>query len=576
MSDTSNKKPPQSADFETLTKAPTRVWLWGSCTIGNESEFVYGTKIEDFIIFALKQDVIYFQNEIWDATFILDYLLQHDWYECKKRKHKTFSMVMSAGGQLYSLHLTCKNHTVHIYDAYKKFRMSAERLSAAFKMDVKKGDTPLYETLPEDYEPTPDEIDYVKHDCQIVAIALQTQLENNLKKLTIGSDALAYYKKTEPQFNNLFPQIGLDIDDAIRESYRGGWSHLKENEGYPKEHGPGIILDYNSLYPSIQFEKTLPYGAPVLFEGQYQYDAMYPLYVARCVIDFKIKDSHLPFIQIKRSLRFIDTEHITDSKGPVELTLTSVDIELLHDQYNVYEFKMLWGFKFKATRGLFDDYIEHFNALKAQATIDKNDAERTIWKLMLNNLYGKFGKNPDVTGRHVEYDWVTRTVKYVKNQQEVGKPLYIPMASFITAWARDKEVRGAQKLYKWFRYGDTDSYHLTGCTIDDVKNIVELDPVKLGKMDYEASFTRARYLHSKCYIESIIKKDGTTQDKITCAGLSVARATVGVYDNNGDIQDSGIKAGWDNFIPGTVYTNNTKSKIVEGGVILENCPFELK
>ena len=41
---------------------------------------------------------------------------------------------------------------------------------------------------------------------------------------------------------------------------------------------------------------------------------------------------------------------------------------------------------------------------KNQATIDKNYGLRTIAKLMLNSLYGKFALNPNVQGKYPVLD----------------------------------------------------------------------------------------------------------------------------------------------------------------------------
>lgn len=53
-----------------------------------------------------------------------------------------------------------------------------------------------------------------------------------------------------------------------------------------------------------------------------------------------------------------------------------------------YKIKPLNGYEF-SSQVLFKDYVEHFYALKKEAT----GPARFLAKLMLNNLYGLFGKS---------------------------------------------------------------------------------------------------------------------------------------------------------------------------------------
>lgn len=43
--------------------------------------------------------------------------------------------------------------------------------------------------------------------------------------------------------------------------------------------GKGIVLDVNSLYPSVMHEEKYPFGNPVYFEGKYEEDNIYDLYI---------------------------------------------------------------------------------------------------------------------------------------------------------------------------------------------------------------------------------------------------------------------------------------------------------
>lgn len=62
-------------------------------------------------------------------------------------------------------------------------------------------------------------------------------------------------------------------------------------------------------------------------------------------------------------------------------------------------------------------------------------------------------------------------------------------------------------------YSDTDSIHTT-LDIEELKQFCDIDKVKLGAWDHESTFTKARFLRQKCYMEEV---DGKVN--ITVAGM---------------------------------------------------------
>lgn len=63
-------------------------------------------------------------------------------------------------------------------------------------------------------------------------------------------------------------------------------------------------------------------------------------------------------------------------------------------------------------------------------------------------------------------------------------------------------------------YSDTDSIHCL-LTIDEVRKFCDIDDFELGKWKHESTFTKARFVRSKTYIEEIDSKIN-----ITCARAS--------------------------------------------------------
>lgn len=76
--------------------------------------------------------------------------------------------------------------------------------------------------------------------------------------------------------------------------------------------------------------------------------------------------------------------------------------------------------------------------------------------------------------------------------QEIRKSIYIPIATFVTSYARKKTIETSQKIrdYSLNKYGidfyvysDTDSIHCLFDNGDELKDIIEIDDYKLRCME---------------------------------------------------------------------------------------------
>lgn len=251
-----------TADFETTVyEFDCRVWAYAICEIDNVNNFIYGNDIEDFIKWCMNPDenyVIYFHNLKFDCEFIFNYLLNNG-YECikdkKERKDKTFTTLISDTGQFYSCEIyfeVSKKHTnkVTILDSLKILNFSVDQIAKDFNLPIRKLEIDYKEYREIGHELTSVEIDYIRNDVEIMARALEIMFNENLTKMTIGSDALSNYKEINHNFNMYYPRLPYEIDMDIRKSYKGGFTYL--NDLYKeKETGGGIVLDVNSLYPSV-------------------------------------------------------------------------------------------------------------------------------------------------------------------------------------------------------------------------------------------------------------------------------------------------------------------------------------
>jgi hypothetical protein len=259
----------------------------------------------------------------------------------------------------------------------------------------------------------------------------------------------------------------------------------------------------NSLYPSVMYNKPLPYGYPIHFEGKYEHDEKYPLFMQAIECEFELKEDKIPTIQIKKNLLFKQNEYLKSSNGErVQLFLTNVDLEIVEDHYHLIDVEYINGWKFKSKTGLFNDFIDKWTWVKTH----EEGAKKLLAKLMLNSLYGKFASNPKVTGKH-PYLKEDGSCGFSLPKDEDGNvidefkdPVYTPMGVFITSWARWVTITAAQKCYSRIIYCDTDSIHLTGTEIpENIKDLV--DPKKLGYWKHEGTFKRAKFIRQKTYLE---------------------------------------------------------------------------
>lgn len=497
-----------TADFETTTDPDDcRVWAFACCSIDTPDFFVYGNSIEEFMQWCVETGSckLYFHNLAFDGSFIMDWAERNGWKWVESQDDagcRTYETLISDMNQVYCITLQfypgCR---IKIYDSLKIIPLSIAAMSKAFGLPMAKGSIDYSAYRAPGHELTEEEIEYIKGDVQIDAMAMKVFLDQGLTKMTAGSNALSDYKSMvgkEKGFRKVYPILTPDQDEFIRKAYRGGYTYVN-----PRYQGKviegGIVLDVNSLYPSVMKSASgelLPHGKPEWFDGEPSEDDRMPLWVAMVTCSFKIKDRHLPCIQLKGNFRFKQTEYLESSDGIVTFTVTNIDWSLICDQYEVYVEEWHGGYKFKCNDYMFKPYIEKWGKVKEQATIDGNKGMRFIAKRMLNSLYGKFATRIEVRSRKPVLE--NGVLRYRDLEPEVRDPVYLPVGVFITSWARNKTIRSAQANYDRFIYADTDSMHMVGTELPDN---VDIDPVRLGAWDHESTFDKAKFLAQKCYVE---------------------------------------------------------------------------
>ncbi len=540
----------------------------------------FGEDIDSFINYCSlinESSSFYFHNLKFDGEFIIHYLLTHGFVHVNEKKLgvNQFSTIISDLNVFYCIKVKFKEEVIiSFFDSLKLLNFSVEEVAKAFNLSIKKLEIDYKAKREKGHKITDEEKEYLKHDVMIMSLALEKMFEMKITRMTIASNAMNFFKDTisKKRFEEWFKPPLYDKD--LRQAYKGGFTYL--NEIYRgKEVKEGIVLDVNSLYPSVMYYSPMPYGEGIYFDGKYVPDKLYNLYIQNITCQFRIKKDMIPTIQIKNNLSFVPTEYLSSSNGEsINLTLTNVDLKLFLEHYDIYDVSYNWGWKYKSSTKIFKSYIDYWNELKVKATKEGNKPLRTIAKLMLNSLYGKFAASPEGRSKIPYLD--NNIVKYKLSELEERTAYYLPISIFITSWARDKTIRSAQAVYHRFIYADTDSLHLEGT---DIPENLLISDTELGKWKIESTFKRGKYLRQKCYIEDAVtpvdeiekfKKENpeclhlVSKDSIiniVCAGMPK-----GCYKN----------VTWENFDYGSVFDGKLGVKHTDGGIVLIDTTFTIK
>ena len=538
------------ADFETSTQEwyevehIARVWASAWVDIDRVNEEDYGhslhieNNIENFIRFLdhLKgEHDCYFHNLKFDGQYLLHHLLTHGFKEDEKLSEpNTFRTLITDMGIFYTITVrftdkpeltpkgkqkmrkgkpVFKKTVITFKDSLKKIPLKVSQIAKAYGIEEQKTTIDYKAYRPVGHKLTDEEKEYVSNDVVIVAKALAQMFSEGQVSLTMSSDAMSDFKhrlvglprgtskdkeKADEYFRLLFPLLEKETDDFIRTSYKGGYTYCNPKYASQIVHD-GLVYDVNSLYPSCMRDCLLPYGKPVYVKGELMTNKKYPLFIQRFICTCRLKPDHLPTLQIKGSGRFNESEYLTHLDKAEILTMTNIDLDLFFEHYDVDYYEPIEGYYFKGKKGLFNKYIEYWGNIKKNSVGGK----RQLAKLMLNSLYGKFATQTKSQRKIPYYDEEKDKVCFHYVVDDDREPIYTAMASFITAYARDKMIRSAQTCYDRFLYCDTDSLHVLGLNVPNI----DIDPVELGYWKCEGVFHQGKYLRAKTYAESFYTDD---------------------------------------------------------------------
>ena len=577
-------------DFETTVfegQTSTEVWASAIVEMFTEDVFIFHSLPETLnYLFALKENVtVYYHNLKFDGSFYMSYILNtlhltpafvsptgsdmdlHKLHD-NEMPNNSFNYNINAQGEWYTITFKIHNKIICLKDSLKLLPFSVAELGTSFQTTHKKLDMEYKGYRYAGCEITDSEKEYISNDVLVVKEALEIMFNEGHRKLTIGACCLSEFHSMffENHWKALFPNLteipisfddydSTNVDEYIRKSYKGGWCYIvpkkagklysKKRKGFTR----GTTADVNSLYPSVMHSDSgnvYPYGKPTFWKGDIpefltRNKKDYYFFV-RIKTRFKIKKNMLPCIQIKRSAlyrstQWLETSDVYNKKtgkytrfyrdrndllhdSTVILTLTTTDYDLIREHYDLLDMEILDGCYFKATAGLFDEYINKYKEIK----MNSKGARRTLAKLFLNNLYGKFATS---TNSSFKYAYIEdNVVKYYTILEHEKKPLYIPVGSAVTSYARNFTIRAAQMNYHGankpgFIYADTDSIH---CDVEPEKLVgIKVHPSDFNCWKLEATWDEGIFARQKTYIEHVIEEDlhpvDTPYYNVKCAGM---------------------------------------------------------
>ena len=421
-------------------------------------------------------------------------------------------------------------------------------------------------------------------------------------------------------FNYLFPQMKLEKDVIVRDTYFGGLCGTGEKIHKVNKKGKynnkptnidGCVLDENSMYPDKMRNNFLPFGYGAFVDdvdfinnyGQ-KYNENISFF-GRFLVKGKIrlKKNKFPTIRLlNRYNRFFHTKDIFTSN---EIEDTDLDILATFNSIDFFDFKSSYKYDiiypkeivvFNNNRGFFDSFIDYFYNIKC----NNKGSKKANAKLILNSTYGKFGTKKLNDIYEYEYDIENNVFKATKTSDKtIEDSVFVPIASLITGYARHDLKTVAESVgVQYVDYFDTDSLHFR-TNIDNVKkNFTKIDKVKLGYWDCESLISAGVYLGAKRYAELIMQPDNSYKWDVKCCGIpqddkqyfeenidmfdfaDITKKEFDRYLSGGQIQLNSHTDGYSYYtlngklIKGVSVTK--KGYLVKNGVIIKNTPYIIK
>lgn len=443
--------------------------------------------LDDFMYFLddLKNDsVFYFFNLKFDFSQMEKYLLEHYTLSDEYTLSKGEMSILQSPLNVYSVRFRSigSGRMVYFNDLYHLVNTSLDNACYEFIGEVKieLSNKAFVKEIPSNIE-----IEYAKRDAELtykLAMALKDIEGFDLTtSITIGSRTLNLFKDIIRSFHSTYTIVGHPVkltgqpkkdvwtyfgyeeeelqnfEQHIRLGVRGGITQAFQTGIFDN----CIHLDISSAHPS-QMVKNIPYG-PMLDEipgPAYTYMA-FPSGA------FKLKRNGLKIMTFRSKAlchRFHNPEtgeELEPSSFASSFTLDGSfgiwkeEYEQLLSQYH-FTSDGETNFKYFSTRK-----DERLTAMVEGLYYGKehtHGAKRTVFKYLLNSLYGKFLTRPDGETINYTLDKSTGYIKRVTVEDNGRKPVNLALGSWISTQTRVQLINGCLTVPRdCLLYSDTDS-----------------------------------------------------------------------------------------------------------------------
>ena len=302
-----------------------------------------------------------------------------------------------------------------------------------------------------------------------------------------------------------------------------------------------IVLDVNSLYPWIMSKYPIyaKYALRTDGEAPIEDAGGHTMWIGQVDIVARVKPGR--HATVKRHSDFDTTydNHINWTGA----WLTQPDFDTLREDYIISHVQFHTVHYFVEDKELTDAIDEHLDELLEElAKHPRGSVEYLTTKLRRNSIWGRLAM-------------LIKMVEKEGEKVDIGdKDAPVSAAAIITALARKHLADTLRPLSDYIAYADTDSLHLTGISLDELHEFVDIDERRQGAWKVEAQVARARYLNPKTYIHEY--PDGHTE--LTTAGVHLHHKGFG--EDAVSVDDEQISV--DEFVGGFVGTT-TRGRVLD-------------
>jgi DNA polymerase type B, organellar and viral len=336
---------------------------WNLLVIGvyDGKKYFHFTDISAFVEHILRREYRYVRwfahfGGRYDLNFIFDWVRNN-----MSNIHCSF---YCSGSMVLQMTLRRGDRVAKLCDSYRLLQGKLRDLGIAFGVKHQKTEMD-FQTI----SYTKEMLEYNEQDCKCLYEVLETFFEQTgITSETFATHALRVWRKDYLKEKIWKPHEG--ILEFCRKSYHGG--HV---EVYKRGNTSLNAYDVNSMYPFVMLS---PMPTDFIGENRKRLDNVYGFVQAVVRVPESLYIPPLPH----------QIEKLYFPSGELEGVWSTDELNAAEEK-GVQVLKIIKAVYFEC-RPIFNGYVSTLYALKKKS----GEPMRTIAKLLLNSLYGKFGQQP--------------------------------------------------------------------------------------------------------------------------------------------------------------------------------------